>query len=61
MKRLEKRIQYYQKQVEDLEYSLKILVETGTIIPVELDNQITRVLSGQSLKEIEQEVYSIVE
>ena len=61
MKSLERKIQYYQKQVEDLEYSLKVLVETGTIIPSELDKQITRVLSGQSLKDIENEVYGIVE
>lgn len=53
---LEKKIAYYKKQVEELEYSLKVLVETGTIIPQELDNQINRVLSGQSLLDLEEEL-----
>lgn len=53
---LEKKIAYYKKQVEELEYSLKVLVETGTIIPQELDYQINRVLSGQSLLDLEEEL-----
>lgn len=55
MKQLERKITYYQKQVEELEYSLKVLIETGTIIPQQLDRQITRVLSGQSLLDFDEE------
>lgn len=59
MKQLERKIAYYQKQVEELEYSLKVLIETGTIIPQQLDRQITRVLSGQSLLDFDEETSDI--
>lgn len=54
LKLLEKKVNYYRKQVEELEYSLKVLVETGTVIPQQLDDEITRVLSGQSLLDLEE-------
>ena len=52
--RLKEKMDFYKKQAEELEYSLKVLIETGTIIPKELDSKINRVLSGKSLQEYEE-------
>lgn len=54
------KVDYYKHQVEELEYSLKTLLETGTIIPVELDSKIKHVLSGKSMLDMEKEVFNTV-
>ena len=40
-----RKMEILQKEYDDLQYALKVLLETGTVIPPELDEHINDVLS----------------
>ena len=40
-----RKMEFLQKEYDDLQYALKVLLETGTVIPPELDEHINDVLS----------------
>lgn len=41
----QKQLEYLKRQAEDLEYALRVLLETGTIIPPDLDDRIHDAMS----------------
>ena len=49
----QRKLQEMKKQAEDLEYALRVLIETGTIIPQELDEAISEAIDGPNLYSVE--------
>ena len=59
--RTQQKLQDIRAQAKDLEYALKRLLETGTVISPELDEQIQKVISHQNLSSLEQSTKWILE
>lgn len=53
--RTQQKLQEIRAQAKDLEYALKRLLETGTVISPELDEQIQKVISHQNLSSLDEE------
>ena len=56
----QKQLQKLKKEADDLQYALKVLLETGTIIPPELDERIQDAMDGTNLYDIEDDIMWIV-
>ena len=52
----QKQLQNLKKEADDLQYALKVLLETGTIIPPELDERIQDAMDGTNLYDIEDDI-----
>ena len=52
----QKQLQKLKEEADDLQYALKVLLETGTIIPPELDERIQEAMDGTSLYDIEDDI-----
>lgn len=52
----QKQLQKLKEEADDLQYALKVLLETGTIIPPELDERIQDAMDGTSLYDIEDDI-----
>ena len=52
----QKQLQKLKKEADDLQYALKVLLETGTIIPPELDERIQDAMDGTNLYDIEDDI-----
>lgn len=52
---MQQKLQDIRTQAKDLEYALKRLLETGTVISPELDEQIQKVISHQNLSSLDEE------
>lgn len=53
--RTQQKLQNIKAQAKELEYALKRLLETGTVISPELDEQIQKVISNQNLSSLDEE------
>ena len=52
--RTQQKLQNIRAQAKELEYALKRLLETGTVISPELDEQIQKVISNQNLTSVDE-------
>ena len=52
----QKQLQKLKEEADDLQYALKVLLETGTIIPPELDERIQDAMDGTSLYDIDDDI-----
>ena len=53
---MQQKLQDIRTQAKDLEYALKRLLETGTVISPELDEQIQKAISHQNLSSLDEEI-----
>lgn len=49
----QQQLRHLKEEAEDLQYALKVLLETGTIIPPELDERIQDAMDGTNLYDID--------